>query len=66
MTWDECQALADAAAVQMAARPYHSWDKQRLEPHLWEALRIELQARYRRATGEEFATLIVQENHDDH
>lgn len=32
----------------------------RLPPHLWEQLRLELQRRYRNATGEEFAVLIVE------
>lgn len=32
----------------------------RLPPHLWERLRVELQRRYRNATGEEFATLVVE------
>jgi hypothetical protein len=31
----------------------------RLEPHLWEALRVEMQRRWREATGEEHATLSV-------
>lgn len=31
----------------------------RLPPHLWEALRLELQRRYRNATGEEFAVLVA-------
>lgn len=35
-----------------------------LPPAQWEPLRLKLQGMYRRATGEEFATLIVQEARD--
>lgn len=37
----------------------------RLEPNLWEALRVELQRRWREATGEEHAILTVEDpTHD--
>ena len=36
----------------------------RLEPHLWEALRLEMQRRWREATGEEHAVLTVEERND--
>jgi hypothetical protein len=32
----------------------------RLPPRLWEALRLRLQGIYRRATGEEFAVVIIK------
>jgi hypothetical protein len=31
-----------------------------LPPHLWEALRVEMQTRWREATGEEYATLKIE------
>lgn len=36
--------------------------KGHLPPQLWEDLRLRLQDIYRRATGEEFATLIIEDN----
>lgn len=50
------------ASVQIACHPAYLHDGQRLEPAQWEALRVEMQKRYRRATGEEFAVLTVDNN----
>ena len=33
---------------------------ERLPPRLWEDMRLELQRLYRKATGEEFAVLVVE------
>lgn len=53
--------MGDEASVSSAAMP--AWHHmERLEPRLWEALRLELQRRYRRATGEEFAVLTIVNN----
>lgn len=61
MTLDELRSMGDDASVSIAAGP--AWRQTgRLEPRLWEALRLELQDRYRRATGEEFAVLTVVNN----
>lgn len=52
MTLNELSAMADDANVQIAARPGYLHDGSRLKPRLWEALRVEMQRRLRRATGE--------------
>lgn len=62
MTWEHLQEMGDRASVMIAARPEHSWDGERLDPRLWEAFRLELQGRWRRATGEEMAVLDVRNN----
>lgn len=61
MTLDELRAIVDDASVSIAAGP--AWRQTgRLEPRLWEDLRAEMQQRYRRATGEEFAVLTIVNN----
>lgn len=60
MTWEEIKRIGDECAVHIAAagEPFESG--KRLEPLLWEDLRLEMQRRYRRATGEEFAVVVIQ------
>lgn len=60
MTRDDLKCVVDNARVSNAAGPDYLWPGFLLEPRLWEALRIELQARYRRSTGEAMAVLSVQ------
>ena len=61
MTVDDLRSMADDANVSIAAG--ESWRQNgRLEPRLWEALRIEFQSRYRLATGEEIAVLTIVKN----
>lgn len=62
MTLEELQAIGDEVNVSMAARAAWQQSGDRLEPRLWDALRQEMQKRYRRATGEEFAVLTVVNN----
>lgn len=50
------EAMADDAAVSLASKGFTS---ERLEPRLWEELRLKLQDNYRQATGEEHAILHV-------
>lgn len=63
MTRDELREQFDAISVSYWANanssrsPRQQSDK--LEPRLWEALRIELQRRYRLATGETTAVLTI-------
>ena len=58
----------DSAGVQLAADGRLSRlsenPPRRLEPHLWEALRVEMQRRWREATGEEHAILTVEDTPD--
>lgn len=65
MTLDELAALGDDAEVQIAARPRYLHDGSRLKPRLWEALRVEMQRRLRRATGEPDAVVTFSFNGDD-
>lgn len=52
MTNDDIMRILDQAEVSLAAGPDCYWHRDVLEPHLWEALRIEMQRRLRRSTGE--------------
>lgn len=50
----------ESARVSLAANGKLSMlSGQRLDPYLWEALRVEMQRRWREATGEEHAILTV-------
>lgn len=63
MTRDDLQRIGDNAHVGMAAHGKNALTGglvDRLPPRLWDALRVELQRRYRNATGEEFAVLAVE------
>lgn len=60
MTRDDLKCVVDNACVSNAAGPDYLWPGFLLEPRLWDALRIELQSRYRRSTGETMAVLSVQ------
>ena len=60
LTWEAMQQMADDANVNIALRPDFAWKGERLDPRLWEALRIEMQSRYRRSTGEEFAIIVIR------
>lgn len=55
MTLEELFAMGDQASVSLAAGHDCHWQGRRLEPRLWEALRIEMQRRLRRSTGEPHA-----------
>ena len=63
MTLDELRKEFDSVNVSYWANAhgghYPLPPADRLEPRLWEALRIELQRRYRLATGETTAVLTV-------
>lgn len=59
MTRDDLRCVVDQACVSNAAGPDYLWPGSPLEPRLWEALRIEMQSRYRRSTGETMAVLRV-------
>lgn len=59
---DDLEKVYEGCLVGMAAHGRNALTGgpvERLPPHLWEALRLELQRRYRNATGEEFAVLDV-------
>lgn len=63
MTPEDFKRIVDAALVGVAAHGKNALTGgpvNRLPPRLWEDLRVELQRRYRNATGEEFATLVVE------
>ena len=63
MTMLDLERVLDGACVGKAAHGRNALTGgpvDRLPPRLWEALRLELQRRYRNATGEEFAVLIVE------
>jgi hypothetical protein len=67
MKWEDIKRVGDDARVSIAANSDHHWDRsfasgEFLEPELWEALRLEMQRRYRRATGEELAVLTIVNN----
>lgn len=51
----------DRAMVDVAVSPVWHEKMDRLPPRLWEDLRVKLQGIYRRATGEEFAVLRVDQ-----
>lgn len=59
MTREDFNRIGDQACVSVAAGHACSWQGNLLEPRLWEALRIELQRRYRRSTGETQAVLTI-------
>lgn len=65
LTWETMQQMGDDARVNIALRPLSTWDGKRIHPRLWEALRIEMQDRYRRATGEEFAIVVIENGGPD-
>ena len=63
MTGDELTRVYEKCLVSSAAHGKNALTGgpiDRLPPHLWEPLRLELQRRYRNATGEEFAVLAVE------
>lgn len=59
MTPEELKRIVENAQVDSAAAPDYRWQGDLLHPRLWEALRTELQRRYRRSTGEPHAVLTV-------
>jgi hypothetical protein len=59
MTPEELKGTIEKACVNVAASHDCMWTGNRLDPRLWEALRIELQRRYRRSTGETMAVLTI-------
>lgn len=64
LTIEMLRQMGDDAHVSMSMRGHNSLTGgpvERLPPRLWEALRLKMQARYRKATGEEFAVVIIQE-----
>ncbi len=60
MTPEEFESIGNQACVSVAAGHACMWQGELLEPHLWEALRAELQRRYRRSTGETMAVLTIE------
>lgn len=57
LTMEKLVEISDNASVQNAAGPSYLSNGNRLEPRLWEALRVEMQSRLRRATGEPHAVI---------
>jgi hypothetical protein len=67
MTFEDIRRMGNEARISIAAGADHHWALsfergEFLEPGLFEALRLELQRRYRRATGEEHAVLTIVNN----
>lgn len=60
MTPEEFWKIGEGAAVSNAAGHDCLWRGVSLDPALWEALRIEMQRRYRRSTGEIQAVLTIE------
>jgi hypothetical protein len=60
MTPEDFERIGNQALVSLAAGHDCMWQGDLLEPHLWEALRLELQRRYRRSTGETMAVLTIE------
>lgn len=63
LTLERLMEMGDKAHVNMSIYGKNALTGgpvDRLPPRLWEALRLELQDRYRLATGEEFAVLIIE------
>lgn len=60
LTMQKLMEMGTDASVQIAAGPFYLWTGDVLEPHLWEALRIEMQKRLRRATGEPYAIVTFE------
>lgn len=57
----DLQKMNDDLSIATTIKPSRSGSPaDYLPPRLWEPLRIELQRIYRRATGEEFAVLKVE------
>lgn len=57
LTMQKLVEIGENASVQIAAGPAYLHNGNRLEPRLWEALRVEMQCRLRRATGEPHAVV---------
>ena len=57
LTMEKLVEMVENASVQIAAGPSYLHTGERLEPRLWEALRVEMQSRLRRATGEPHAVV---------
>lgn len=62
MTPEEFERIGVGATVSNAAGHDCMWTGDLLEPGLWEALRLELQRRFRRSTGEVMAVLSIDLN----
>lgn len=63
MNWGRIQRIGNECAVKLSADDDEvNMGRDRLKPELWEALRLEMQRRYRRATGKEFAVLTIVNN----
>jgi hypothetical protein len=67
MTLDELKTMGEEARVSIAPGTDHHWALsfergEFLDHGLFEALRLELQRRYRRAIGEEHAVLTIVNN----
>lgn len=60
--WDNLMAIGDRAHVNIAAGPDYHWQRRILEPRQWEDLRLEMQRRLRRSTGEPFAIVSFEMN----
>ena len=58
---ERLEGMADRASVGITADG-RSLSSGYLHPRLWEALRLELQTRYRRATGETMAVIAIENN----
>ncbi len=59
MTPEDIIRIGEAATVSVAAGHDCHWHGNLLEPRLWEALRLELQRRFRRSTGEPMAVITI-------
>jgi hypothetical protein len=57
LTIEKLVEMGENASVQIAAGPSYRQTGKRLEPRLWEDLRVEMQRRLRRATGEPHAVV---------
>lgn len=57
MTLEELMEIGDRASVSVAVGHDCHWQGEYLEPRLWEALRLEMQRRLRRSTGEPHAVV---------
>jgi hypothetical protein len=59
MTREDLILIGNQANVSVAAGHDAYWSGPLLEPRLWEDLRLELQRRFRRSTGETMAVLTI-------
>lgn len=62
--FEHLRPIYENAAVSLAASGKYRSNRRpddRLPPHLWEALRVEMQRRWREATGEEHAILKIKD-----